>query len=164
MRGGDLGADFGNAGIEVRGGLGFSGNGDAHCPNECVGQFERCGLGDVEAVNEAVADQVEVAGDRRACFAPEGTQAREHLRGVAVGCENLARCRVLGERPLQALHLVRATRRHHCRTAHQAQQVGRRQARPVPNVCEEVPGREQGTGGEPHVLGEHGRMMIAAAR
>jgi len=39
-------------------------------------EFECRGLGDVEAVNEAVADQVEVAGDCRACFAPQGTQAR----------------------------------------------------------------------------------------
>ncbi len=112
MRRGNLGANFGNAGIDVRGGLGFSGDGDADGPEECVRQFERRGLGDVEAVDEAVADQVEVAGDRRACFAAEGTQAREHLRGVAVGCEDLAGSGVLGERPLQALHLVGATRGH----------------------------------------------------
>jgi hypothetical protein len=67
----DLGADFGNAGIDVRSGLGFSGNGDSDGPEECVRQFERRGLGDVEAVDEAVADQVEVAGDRGACFALE---------------------------------------------------------------------------------------------
>ena len=39
-----------------------------------------------------------------------------------------------------------------------------RQARPVPNVCEEVPGWDHGTGGEAHVLGDHGRMVVAAAR
>ena len=161
---GDLGADFGNAGIDVRGGLDFSGNGDADGPEECVRQFERRRLGDVEAVDEAVADQVEVAGDRRAGFAPEGTQAREHLCGVAVGREDLAGRGVLGERRPQAIHLVGATRGHHGRTAHQAQQLGRRQARPVPDVCEEVPGREHGTGGEVHVLGDHGRMVVAAAR
>ena len=71
---------------------------------------------------------------------------------------------VLRERLLQALHLVGATRGHHRRTAHQAQQLGRRQARPVPNVCEEVPGRDHGTCGEAHVLGDHGRMVVAAAR
>src|SRR6266566_884553 len=63
VRRGDLGADFGSAGINVRGGLGFSGNGDADGLKECVRQFERRGLGDVEAVNETVADQVKVAGD-----------------------------------------------------------------------------------------------------
>src|SRR5439155_2357527 len=68
------GANFGNAGIDVRGGLSFSGDGDADGPEECVRQFERRGLGDVEAVDEAVADQIEVAGDGRACFAAEGTQ------------------------------------------------------------------------------------------
>ena len=164
MRCGNLGADFGNAGINVRGGLGFSGNGDADGLEECVRQFERRRLSDVEAVNEAVANQIEVAGDRRACFASKGTQPREHLCGVAAGCEDLAGRGVLGERPLQALHLVGATRGHLCRTAHQAQQLGRRQARPVPNVCEEVPGWEHGAGGEAHVLGDHGRMVVAAAR
>jgi hypothetical protein len=164
VRRGDLGTDLGNAGIDVRGGPGFSGNGHADGPEECVRQFERRGLGDVEAVDEAVADQVEVAGDGRACFAPEGTQAREHLCRVTVGCEDLAGSGVLGERPLQALHLVGATRGHRCRTAHQAQQLGRRQARPVPNLCEEVPGWDDGTAGEAHVLGDHGRMVVAAAR
>ena len=81
-------------------------------PKQRVRQFERRGLGDVEAIDEAVADQVEVAGDRRARFAAEGTQARQHLRGVAGGCEGLAGSRVAGERPLQALHLVGATRGH----------------------------------------------------
>ena len=88
----------------------------------------------------------------------------EHLRGVAVRFEDIAGRGVLGERPLQVLHLVGATCGHHRRTAHQSQQLGRRQARPVPNVREEVPGREQGTGGEAHVLGDHGRMVVAAAR
>src|SRR5262249_50840345 len=40
VRRGNLGADFGNAGINVRSILGFSRNGNAHRPNECLGQFE----------------------------------------------------------------------------------------------------------------------------
>ena len=59
-------------------------------PEKRVRQLERRGLGDVEAIDEPVADQVEIAGDRRACFAAERAQAREHLRGVAVGFEELA--------------------------------------------------------------------------
>jgi hypothetical protein len=125
-------------------------------PEECVGQFERCRLGDVEAVNEAVANQVEVAGNCGTRFASEGTQAGEHFCGVAAGCQDLAGPGVLGERPLQAHHLVGATGGHFCRAAHQAQQLGRRQARPFANVCEEVPGGEHGTRGEAHVLGDHG--------
>jgi hypothetical protein len=58
MRDRDLGSNFGNPGIDVRGGLDFSGNGDANCPEECVRQFERRGLGNVETIDEAVADQV----------------------------------------------------------------------------------------------------------
>ena len=138
MRCRNLRTDFGDVHI-VQGGLGFSGNGDAQGPNECVGQFERRGFGDVEAVDEAVADQVKVIGDRCACFAPEGTEAREHLRGVAVGSEDLAGRSVFSESPFQALHLAGATCGHICRTAHQAQQLRRRQARPVTNVREEVP-------------------------
>ena len=61
-------------------------------------------------------------------------------------------------------HLVGATRGYGGRTAHQSQQVGRRQACPVPDVGEEVPGREHGGGGKAHVLGDHGRVMPAAAR
>ncbi len=110
-----------------------------------------------------MTDQVEVAGNRRAGFAPQGTHAGEHVCGVAARREDLAGRRVLGERPLQPLHLVGVPRRHRCRAAHQAQQLGRRQARPLANVGEEIPGWEQGTGGEAHVLGEHVRMVVAAA-
>jgi hypothetical protein len=37
-----------------------------------------------------MADQIKVAIDRRACFAPVGTQFREHLCGVATGREDFA--------------------------------------------------------------------------
>ncbi len=164
MRRGDLGADFGNAGLDVRGGPRFSGNGDADGPEECVRQFERRGLADVEAVNEPVADQVEVARDRRAGFAPQRSQAREHLCGVIAGCERLAGRRVPGERRFQPLQLGGAPRGHLCRAARQVQQFGGRQARPVPSVGEEVPDGNHGTPREAHVLGDHGRVVVAAAR
>src|SRR5262249_15179834 len=70
----DPGADFSNASI-VRSGLGFAGNRGADGSEQCVGQFERCWLGNVEAVDEAVANQVKVARERRAGFPSEGTQA-----------------------------------------------------------------------------------------
>ena len=156
LSGADLsGADLSDAGGDVRG-LVFSGNGDANSPEECVRHFKRRGFGDVEAIDEAVADQIEVAGDRRACLAAERAQARKHLRGVVTGSEDLAGLGIFGERRLQAHHLVRTTRRYLCRTAHQVQQIGVRQARPVPDMSEEIPGWKQCTGGEAHVLGEHG--------
>ena len=76
VRRGNQGANFGNAGINVRGSVSFSGDGDADSPEKRVRQFERRRLGNVEAVDEAVADQIEIAGDGRTCFAAEGTQAR----------------------------------------------------------------------------------------
>jgi phosphoenolpyruvate synthase/pyruvate phosphate dikinase len=121
VRLGNQRANFGDSGIDVRGGLSFSGDADTDCPEECVWQFDRRGLGDVKAVDEAVADQIEVAGDSLACFAAKGTQARKHLRGIAVRFEDLAGRGVLAERFLQALHLVGATCGYYRRTAHQSQ-------------------------------------------
>jgi hypothetical protein len=118
VRRGNQDANCGNAGIDIRGSLSFSGDGDADSSEKRVRQFERRGLGDVEAINETVADQIEIAGDGSACFAAKGTQAYEHLRGVAVRFEDLAGRSVLRERFLQALHLVGATRGYHRRTAH----------------------------------------------
>ena len=124
----------------------------------------RRGLGDVEAVDEAVADQIEIAGDRRARFAAKRTQAREHLRGVAVGCEHRAaagswanarfRRSISSEPPADtsAEPRIRPSR------------SDVRQARPVADMGEEIPGGKHGAGGEAHVLGDHGRMVVAAAR
>ena len=61
VRGRNLAANFGNAGIEVRGGLSFSGHGDADGSEQRVRQFQCRRLGDVKAIDEAVADQVEIA-------------------------------------------------------------------------------------------------------
>ena len=61
VRGRNLAANFGNAGIEVRGGRSFSGHGDADGSEQRVRQFQRRRLGDVKAIDEAVADQVEIA-------------------------------------------------------------------------------------------------------
>ena len=133
-------------------------------PKERVRQFERGGLGDVEAIDEAVADEIEVAGDGRASFAAEGTQAREHLRGLISDSRILRAEGSSANRFLQALHLVGATGGYRRRTAHQFRQLGWRQARPVPDVGEEIPGRQHGTGGKAHVLRDHRRMVVAAAR
>jgi hypothetical protein len=80
VRGGDLGADLGDAGVDIRSGLAFSGNSDADGPKKSVRHFERRGPGNVEAIDEAIADEVEVGADRCARFAGEGTQARQHQR------------------------------------------------------------------------------------
>ncbi|MEJ2376968.1 MAG: hypothetical protein P8Y71_16655 [Pseudolabrys sp.] len=58
-------------GIDVRVGLSFSKEGCADGPEQRVGQFERRWLGDVESVDEAIANQIEIVGDRRACLADE---------------------------------------------------------------------------------------------
>src|SRR5258706_12156085 len=111
-----------------------------------------------------MSSRVEEAYVLRASYAASGTQAREPLCGVAVGCERLAGSRIPSERRLQALHLVGAARGNRRRAAHQAEQLGRGQARPFADVCEEVAYREHGAAGEAHVLRDHGRMVVAAAR
>src|SRR5262249_2665441 len=65
---GDFGADFSDMRI-VRGRLGFFRNSMVDRPQEHVWQFECSWLSDVEAVYEPIAHQIEIAGDRRACFA-----------------------------------------------------------------------------------------------
>ena len=79
---------------------------------KCVRHFECRRLGDVEAIDEAIADQIEIGGNRRARFAGDGPQARQHQRGIPGGCKGHAGSRVAGERPLEALHLAGATRGH----------------------------------------------------
>src|SRR5262245_25310288 len=38
------------------------------------------------------------------------------------------------------------------------------QTRPLLNVCKEIAGGKNGAGGKAHVLGKHGRMVVATAR
>ena len=60
-----------------------------------VGQLERVAPGDVEAVEQPTADEVEILRHRRADLAVERAQLGERLAGVAVGVEERAsgRCR-----------------------------------------------------------------------
>ena len=60
-----------------------------------IGQLERVAPGDVEAVEEPVPDEVEVRGQSRAPTSPSSPRSCvEHLAGVVVGLEELARRRV----------------------------------------------------------------------
>ena len=54
------------------------------------GELERVRLGDVEAVQKPVADEVEVGARGGARVAREGAQQSEGLGGVALGLEHLA--------------------------------------------------------------------------
>ena len=56
------------------------GDGDPDRAEQRVGQLERGRLGDVEAVEQPVADEVEVAGHGRARVAVERAQRGEHRR------------------------------------------------------------------------------------
>ena len=60
-------------------------DGRADRAQQRVGQLERVATGDVEAVEQPAADEVEVVRHRRADLAVERAQLGEHLAGVAVG-------------------------------------------------------------------------------
>ena len=60
-----------------------------------VGQLERVAPGDVEAVEQPTADEVEVRRHRGADVAAERAQLGERLAGIAVGVEQRARRRVV---------------------------------------------------------------------
>ena len=92
---GDLLADLGDAGIRVGGLSTLTLHRGAHRPQEHIGQLEGVATGDVEAVEEPVPHEVEVARHRGPDVAAERAQRREHLAGIIVGLEELARRRVL---------------------------------------------------------------------
>ena len=63
----------------------------------------------------------------------------------------------------QRFQLVGAAGRHRRRAAHEAEQLGGRDARPFADVGEEVAGRDHRAGGVAHVLRDHRRVVVAAA-
>ena len=136
---------------------------DPHRPEQRVGHLERRRLRDVEAVEEPVPDEVEVARHRRARVTGQRPQRVEHLGRVVVGREQLLRRRVLGERARELLELLGAARRHGRRAAHQREQLGRRRGGPRADVREEVADRQHRAGGEAHVLGDHLGVVLGAA-
>ena len=106
-------------------------DGGADRPQQHVGHLERVPARDVEAVEQPVADQVEVAVD--ACR-PSSSRARSSVedRGrVAVGLDQLRASGSDANAATSACELVGRARRHRRRAAHQPEQVGRRQAGPV---------------------------------
>src|SRR5439155_14185934 len=86
----DLGADIGNVVIDIDGRQRFVRYGDANRSQQRVRQFERSRLGDIETVDEAVADQIEIGGNGGPCFTAQRAQALDYLGGVARGIEELA--------------------------------------------------------------------------
>ena len=54
-------------------------------------------------------------------------------------------------------------RRDRSSAPHQAEKLSRWQARPVPDVSQEISGRHNRRGGEPHVLRNHRRVVVATA-
>ena len=94
-----------------------------------VGQLERVAPGDVEAVEQPAADEVEVLRHRRADLAVERAQLGERLAGVAVGVEERASRRVVRDRGDEPFELAGRARRHRRRAAHHRERVGRRDRR-----------------------------------
>ena len=137
---------------------------DADGPQQRVGQLERVATGDVEAVEQPVADQVQVRRRRRAHLAVARAQRVEDAAGIGVGREQLLRGRVGRHRGPQPLELVGGARRDGRGAAQQAEQLGRREPGPVADVREEVARRDRRRGREAHVLEDHLGVVVAAAR
>ena len=154
----DLGRELGHVGaLEVA-----AFDRDPDRPQQRVGQLERAGLGDVEAVEQAVADQVEVPVDRGAGLARQRAELGEDVGGVAVGREErtasgssaIVLSRSSSSEPPADTgaepRIIRGARRG--------------QPRPVADVGEEVAGGDHRPGGEAHVLQDHRRVVVAAPR
>ncbi len=145
---GDLAADVGDPVVDIRGFVALPLDGDPDCPEQHVGQLERVGLRDVEPVEKPVSDQVEIRGHGRTGVAVERAQGFEHGAGVVIRREQLPSLRIRFERGDQLLELARRSCGCRRRAAHQAEQLGRRDIRPVPA----------------HVLGDHRRVVVAGTR
>ena len=161
---GHLAADVGDRRLDVGALEVPSGHGDPDRAHQRVRHRKRVGLGDVEPVQQAVSDQVEVPGHRLAGLAVERAQRGQHLAGVVVGREQLARLRIRLERGDQPRELGRGASRDGRRAAHQAEQLSRRHVRPVAHVRQEIPGRDDGRGRVAHVLRDHRCVVVAATR
>ena len=73
-------------------------------PDQDVRQLQRIAPADVEPVEQAVSDEVEVRGGCRSGVAVERAQSLEHLRGLAVRLQELPGGRIVrdgGDQPLE---------------------------------------------------------------
>ena len=91
---------------------------DADRTQQDVGELERARLRDVEAVQKAPADQVEVGVHRDTGLAIARAQPVEHRGGLGVGLEQGARVGVCCERGNEPVELRGRTRRPSSRPRH----------------------------------------------
>ena len=138
--------------------------GHANGPQQRVRQLERVAPRDVEAVEEPVADEIEVRRRGRARLSLERAQRLEDAAGLVVRLEQPLGGRILRDRGPQPLELGGGARRHGRRAAQQAEQLGRRESGPVADVREEVSRRDRRRAREAHVLEDHRDVVVAATR
>ena len=101
-----------------------------------VGQLERVAARDVEPVQQAVADQVEVRRHGRAGLAVERAQRVQHLARIVVGREQRPRLWIgLDARRSAAASWAERAGRDRRRAAHQAEQLSRRHVRSSRPTC-----------------------------
>ncbi len=109
MLGGNLRADIRDARFDVRRLDPAACDRGADRPQQHVGQLERGGLGDVETVEKAVADEIEVGVHGLTGRAGERAQGSDDLPGIILGREKVLRGRVLPDRDDQRLELLGGT-------------------------------------------------------
>ncbi len=121
--GGHLAAHLGDLRLDIRRVFLAAVDGRPDRPEQRVGQLERGRLGDVEAVQETVADEVEVAGDGGSRRPPEARAGRRgprrgrRPRPAAPGRQGRARSRRSASRAPSTRRPTRATRRASGRAA-----------------------------------------------
>ena len=129
---------------------------------QSVGHLERVPPADVEAVEQAVAREVEVGAQRPAGVGVEVAQLVEHLARVAVGLEEVTRRGILAHGHDQALELGRPAAGDRSGAAQHAQQAVGRQPGPVADVGQQVADADHRRAGEAHVLIDHLHVPVPA--
>ena len=131
---GHLRADAGDARVDLGAVVAGPGDGRPDRAQQRVGQLERVAPGDVEAVEEAATDEVEVARHRGADLAVDRRAARRApCSGSPSDSSERAGRRVGLDRGDQPTELAGGARRHRRRAAHHRQRIGRRGRRSRPS-------------------------------
>src|SRR5258708_2785493 len=139
---GHLAADAGDLAFDVRGLEPVPGDSDADRPEQYIGQLERVRVRNVETVDEAVPDEIEIRRGGGAGVTLERAQLLEHLPGLAVRLEHLLSRWIAGDRGPEPLELCGRSCRHRCGAAHEVEQFCRGKTGPVPDVREEIADRD----------------------
>ncbi len=156
-------AHFCNPGFNVAAVGFFSVDRRSNGAQKHVRQFDRPRFANIEAIEQAVADEIEISRGSGANRSFHRSKPVENLPGRVFQFDELARLRIGLHGANESCKFVGRSGRNRRRAAQQSKQVGWRQARPVADMRQEIAGRHHGRSGKAHVLADHLRVMFAAA-